>query len=49
VLALPAIKEKIGAAGATIVGGTPDEFAAYLKAEIAKFERIVREGNITVQ
>lgn len=49
VLAMPAIKEKIAAAGATIVGGTPEEFAAYLKAEIAKFGRIVREGNITVQ
>lgn len=49
VLAMPAIKEKIAAAGATIVGGTPEEFAAHLKAEIAKFGRIVREGNITVQ
>jgi tripartite-type tricarboxylate transporter receptor subunit TctC len=49
VLAMPAIKEKIATAGATIVGGTPEEFAAYLKAEIAKFGRIVREGNITVQ
>jgi tripartite-type tricarboxylate transporter receptor subunit TctC len=49
VLAMPAIKEKIAAAGATIVGGTPEEFAVYLKAEIAKFGRIVREGNITVQ
>jgi tripartite-type tricarboxylate transporter receptor subunit TctC len=49
VLALPAIKEKIAAAGATIVGGTPEEFADYLKAEMAKFERIVREGHITVQ
>ena len=49
VLALPAIREKIAAAGASIVGGTPEQFADYLKAEIAKFERIVREGKISVQ
>ncbi len=49
VLAMPAIREKISTAGATVVGSTPEEFAAYLKAETAKFERIVREGNITVQ
>jgi tripartite-type tricarboxylate transporter receptor subunit TctC len=49
VLALPAIREKIAAAGASIVGGTPEQFAGYLKAEIAKFERIVREGKISVQ
>ena len=49
VLAMPAIKERIEAAGATVVGSTPEEFAAYLKAETAKFERIVRDGKITVQ
>jgi tripartite-type tricarboxylate transporter receptor subunit TctC len=49
VLALPAIREKIAAAGASIAGGTPEQFADYLKAEIAKFERIVREGKISVQ
>ena len=49
VLAMPAIRQRIAEAGATIVGSTPKEFARYLKAEIAKFERIVREGHITVQ
>jgi tripartite-type tricarboxylate transporter receptor subunit TctC len=49
VLAMPAIRQKVAAAGATIVGGTPEQFADYLKAEIAKFERIVREGHISVQ
>jgi tripartite-type tricarboxylate transporter receptor subunit TctC len=49
VLAMPAIKEKIATAGASIVGGTPEEFADYLKAEIFRFERVVREGHITVQ
>lgn len=46
---MPAIRQKIAAAGATIVGGTPAQFADYLKAEIGKFERIVREGQISNQ
>lgn len=34
---------------ASIVGSTPEEFAAYAKAAIGTFERIGREGHITVQ
>lgn len=49
VLAAPATQQRIAAAGATIIGGTPEEFAAYLRSEIAKFERIVRDGHITLQ
>jgi tripartite-type tricarboxylate transporter receptor subunit TctC len=45
----PVFQQKIGATGATIIAGTPDQFAAYLKIEIAKFGRIVKEGQITVQ
>ena len=32
--------------GLTPVGGTPDEFGAFLKKEIAKYQRIVREAKI---
>jgi hypothetical protein len=28
------------------VGGTPQQFAAYFKAEIAKWGKVVRAGNI---
>jgi tripartite-type tricarboxylate transporter receptor subunit TctC len=49
VLALPNVGQRIAEAGATIVGSTPEQFARYLAAETAKFERIVREGHISVQ
>jgi tripartite-type tricarboxylate transporter receptor subunit TctC len=49
VLSMPRTQEKIAAAGATIVGGTPEQFAAFLNEEIVKFRRIVREGQITAQ
>ena len=31
------------------VGGTPPQFAAYVKAEIAKWGKVVREGKITAE
>jgi len=49
VLEMPKTQELISAAGASIVGGTPEQFADVLKAEIAKFRRIVQEGHITTE
>jgi tripartite-type tricarboxylate transporter receptor subunit TctC len=49
ILKMPDIQEKISAAGAVAVGGTPDQFADFLKSEIAKFSRVVREAKITAQ
>ena len=34
------------AQGAEIVGGTPDEFAAYLKSELAKWARVIKAAGI---
>jgi tripartite-type tricarboxylate transporter receptor subunit TctC len=42
----PDFQEKSAAVGAELVGGTPEQFAAYLKSEIAKFNRVVREAKI---
>jgi tripartite-type tricarboxylate transporter receptor subunit TctC len=49
ILKLPDIQEKSAAVGADIIGGTPEQFAAYLKSEIAKFARVVKEAKITAQ
>lgn len=40
------VKEKIAFAGADTVGNTADEFAAYIRAERAKYARIVKDANI---
>jgi tripartite-type tricarboxylate transporter receptor subunit TctC len=42
----PDVKEKIAFAGAETVGDTPEEFAAYIRAETAKYARIVKAANI---
>jgi tripartite-type tricarboxylate transporter receptor subunit TctC len=49
ILKTPDIQEKSAAVGADVIGGTPEQFAAYLKSEIAKFARVVKEAKITAQ
>jgi len=40
----PAVRERLAALGAEPVGNTPEEFAAYCQAELAKWSKIVRES-----
>lgn len=49
ILQVPAIRQRIEATGAVVVGSTPAEFAKLLKAEIEKYGRIVREAHITME
>ena len=46
VLALPDVRERFSAAGSTITGGTPEQFHAYWKSELAKYGKLVREAGI---
>jgi tripartite-type tricarboxylate transporter receptor subunit TctC len=46
ILKLPDIQQRHAEVGAEIIGGTPEQFHAYLKAEIAKFEKLVRAAGI---
>jgi tripartite-type tricarboxylate transporter receptor subunit TctC len=43
-LATPDIREKLAAQGVEAQGGTPAEFAAYLKSEIPKWTKVVRDS-----
>lgn len=47
-LAQPAVRERLAAAGADGVSSTPEELAAFLRAESVKWARVVREARITV-
>ncbi len=49
ILKSPEIQEKSASVGAVIIGGTPEQFADYLKSEIAKFARVVKEAKISAQ
>jgi tripartite-type tricarboxylate transporter receptor subunit TctC len=42
----PEVKEKLASQGAILVGDTPEEFAGYLKAEIAKWAGVVKAAGI---
>jgi tripartite-type tricarboxylate transporter receptor subunit TctC len=49
IVALPDVKEKLGAFGFSPVGSTPDEFAAFIKEDIERWEKTVREAGIKVE
>jgi tripartite-type tricarboxylate transporter receptor subunit TctC len=42
ILAVPAIQQRLTAAGAEVTTSTPDQFAAFVKAEMTKWARVVR-------
>jgi tripartite-type tricarboxylate transporter receptor subunit TctC len=47
ILNLPDIKERLTHQGAILVGSTPDEFAAFLRSEIATAAKIVKAARMT--
>jgi tripartite-type tricarboxylate transporter receptor subunit TctC len=49
IVALPDFRERLNALGFDPVAGTPAEFSDWLKAEIAKWGKVIRDANIGVQ
>ena len=47
-LDLPAVRDRLRAMGAPPAGGTPAQFAALIRSEIAKYEKIVRASGAQV-
>jgi tripartite-type tricarboxylate transporter receptor subunit TctC len=48
ILAQPDVRAKMLAQGLEPVGSSPDQFAAYLRAEVAKWAKVVREADIRI-
>jgi tripartite-type tricarboxylate transporter receptor subunit TctC len=46
ILKQPDVAQKHAEVGADIIGGTPEEFHAYLKTEVAKFGKLVKAAGI---
>ncbi|MBC7782117.1 MAG: tripartite tricarboxylate transporter substrate binding protein [Proteobacteria bacterium] len=48
-LRLPDVGERLAADGAEAVGNRPDEFAAYIRSELEKWGRVVREAKLSLE
>ena len=48
-LALPDVREKFAAQGAEAIGNTPEEFRAYIRAEIDKWGKVIRAAGIPIE
>ena len=40
------VKEKFATAGNVLTGGTPEEFAAFIKREVTKWAEVIKGANI---
>ncbi len=45
-MADPAIKEKLAAQGATLVGNTPEQFRNFIAAETAKWAKVIKDASV---
>jgi tripartite-type tricarboxylate transporter receptor subunit TctC len=46
IVQLPEVKERLAAIGFTPVGNTPEELAAQIKRDIARWAKVIREAGI---
>jgi tripartite-type tricarboxylate transporter receptor subunit TctC len=49
VISQPATREKFADLGAETTGGTPEQFGAYIRDDLAKWKRIVKDANVKVE
>jgi tripartite-type tricarboxylate transporter receptor subunit TctC len=49
VLALPDVKERLNTLGFDPIGAGGEQFAAYIRDEMAKYEKIIRDAKIKVE
>ena len=48
ILAMKDIIERLATAGFQTEGGSPEEFTRYMKAEVAKWSKVIKAANIPV-
>jgi tripartite-type tricarboxylate transporter receptor subunit TctC len=48
-LKLPAVRDHLASEGAEPIGGTPEEFAAHIRTEIARMGKVIRDGHIKME
>ena len=45
----PDVSKRLAAEGAEIIGSTPEEFGAHIKAEVARVGKVVRAARIRIE
>jgi tripartite-type tricarboxylate transporter receptor subunit TctC len=48
-MAAPDFQERLTALGFEPVANTPAQFAAWIRSEVAKWAKVIRDANITLQ
>src|SRR5260221_14119392 len=48
ILRLPDVRERMSSLGAEVVASTPEEFAGFLKADTAKWAKVVKESGAKI-
>jgi tripartite-type tricarboxylate transporter receptor subunit TctC len=49
VLQQPEVRDRLLAMGADVVGSTPEQFGAFMRAETTKWARVIKEANIRAE
>ena len=49
IITLPAVKERMLGLGMDVAGGTPEEFGALVKSDIAKWAKVIRDAGIKAE
>ena len=49
ILQLPDVRQRLGALGAEIIGGTPKEFADHIQREIPKWAKVIKDAGVRVE
>ncbi|MDB5925392.1 MAG: hypothetical protein JWN13_4328 [Betaproteobacteria bacterium] len=48
-LQAPEVAQRLSAEGSDVVGSTPEQFGAYIKSDVSKWSKLIREANLTLK
>jgi tripartite-type tricarboxylate transporter receptor subunit TctC len=48
ILALPEMKTRLAADGADAIGGSPEKFSAFIRADVEKWTKVIKTANVQV-
>ena len=49
ILQMPDVRDRLGALGAEIIGGTPKEFADHIQREIPKWAKVIKDAGVRLE